>query len=59
MLAYAIAHEAGATWFDLSPDRIDGKYLGRDAALMLHMVSGWGTASLGTLHRRTNPRGSD
>ena len=38
LLSNAIAHQAGATVFDLSPAVTDGKYPGKQAALMVHMV---------------------
>jgi ATP-dependent 26S proteasome regulatory subunit len=37
-LAHAVAHEAGAGVFNLSPRATDGKYMGADTALMVHMV---------------------
>ncbi len=39
MLAHAIAHESGAHLFDISPCLTDGKYPGRAATMMMHMVS--------------------
>ena len=38
MLAQAVANLSGATWFDLSPRNTDGKYQGKQVALMIHMV---------------------
>ena len=40
LLAAAVAHQsgAGATCFDLSPAAIAGKFPGKEAALMVHMV---------------------
>ena len=38
MLAHAIAHEAGAHFFDISPRLTDGKYTGKAVSMMLHMV---------------------
>jgi hypothetical protein len=38
MLAHAITHESGATLFNLSPRSTDGKFQGKDASLMVHMV---------------------
>lgn len=38
LLAHAAAHQSGATVFDLSPAATDGKYRGKAAALMVHMV---------------------
>lgn len=38
MLAHAIAHEAGALFFDISPRLTDGKYIGKAVSMMLHMV---------------------
>ncbi len=40
LLAAAVAHQAGATLFDLSPAAIAGKYAGKAAATMVHMVRG-------------------
>lgn len=40
LLCHAIASEAGSTLFDLSPAATDGKYPGKQAALMVHMVGG-------------------
>ncbi len=37
-LVRAVAAEAGAALFDLSPRATDGKYPGKAAALMIHMV---------------------
>ena len=37
-LAHAIAHEAGAGLFDLSPRSTDGRYMGAQAPVMVHMV---------------------
>jgi hypothetical protein len=42
LLSNAVAYQAGATMFDLSPAATDGKYRGKQAALMVHMVS-WGS----------------
>ena len=42
LLAQAVAHQAGATLFDLSPAAIDGKYPGKASALLVNMVGGWG-----------------
>ena len=39
MLALAAAQQAGATLFDLSPAATAGKYAGKAAATMVHMVS--------------------
>ena len=38
MLAHAIAHEAGAQFFDISPRLTDDKYTGKAVPMMLHMV---------------------
>lgn len=38
LLAAAVAHQAGATLFDLSPAATAGKYAGKAAATMVHMV---------------------
>ena len=38
MLAHAIAHEAGAHFFDISPRLTDSKYTGKAVSMMLHMV---------------------
>lgn len=38
LLANAVAHEAGATLFDLSPASTQGKYPGKEVAVMVHMV---------------------
>lgn len=38
LLAQAVAHQAGATMLDLSPAATAGKYTGKAAALMVHMV---------------------
>ncbi|PSC70654.1 IQ and AAA domain-containing 1 [Micractinium conductrix] len=38
LLAQAVAHQAGATLFDLSPAAIDGKYPGKASALLVNMV---------------------
>ncbi|KAL4420798.1 hypothetical protein ABPG75_010454 [Micractinium tetrahymenae] len=38
LLAQAVAHQAGAAVFDLSPAATAGKYPGKAAALMVHMV---------------------
>lgn len=38
LLAQAAAHQAGATMLDLSPAATAGKYTGKAAALMVHMV---------------------
>lgn len=38
LLAQAVAHQAGATLFDLTPSKTDGQYAGKAAALMVHMV---------------------
>ena len=40
LLTQAAAHEAGAALFDLSPAATRGKYPGKEAGLMVHMVSG-------------------
>lgn len=37
-LCQAIAHAAGANFFDLSPRNTDAKYPGKAVALMIHMV---------------------
>lgn len=39
LLSQAIAHHAGAMWFDLSPRNLDGKYTGKAIVNMLHNVS--------------------
>lgn len=39
LLSSAVVHQAGATMFDLSPAATDGKYTGKQVALMVHMVS--------------------
>jgi ATP-dependent 26S proteasome regulatory subunit len=39
LLAQAVAHQAGAALLDLSPAATACKYPGREAALMVHMVS--------------------
>ncbi len=41
MLAHAVAHEAGAHFFDISPRLTDGKYIGKAVSMMLHMVRGF------------------
>lgn len=38
LLARAVVHEAGATLFDLSPDAMRGKFPGKDADTMVHLV---------------------
>eukprot|EP00884_Botryococcus_braunii_P013211 jgi/Botrbrau1/21891/Bobra.0249s0020.1 len=38
LLSRAVASQVGATWFDLSPAVINGKYPGKAAGLLLHMV---------------------
>ena len=38
MLSRAIAYEAGANFFDLSPKNTDGKYSGKQVSLLIHMV---------------------
>ncbi|PRW20260.1 IQ and AAA domain-containing 1 [Chlorella sorokiniana] len=38
LLAAAVAHQAGASLFDLSPAATAGKYAGKAAATMVHMV---------------------
>lgn len=38
LLTQAIAHEAGANVFDLSPRNTDGKYQGKQVSLLIHMV---------------------
>lgn len=45
-LCQAVAHAAGANFFDLSPRNTDAKYPGKAVALMIHMVC---TSSLFTL----------
>ena len=40
VLAHAIAHEARACFFDISPRMTDGKYAGKAVTMMLHMVRG-------------------
>lgn len=42
LLAVAVAHQAGASLFDLSPAATACKYAGKAAATMVHMVSGEG-----------------
>ena len=37
-LCQAVAHAAGANFFDLSPRNTDAKYPGKAVALMIHMV---------------------
>ena len=37
-LVHAVAAQAGAALFDLSPRATDGKYPGKAAALMVHMA---------------------
>lgn len=39
MLSMAVAHQAGATLLDLSPAVTAGKYSGKEAGTMVHMVS--------------------
>ena len=38
MLAHAIAHESGARLFNISPRFTDGKYPGKAATMMMHIV---------------------
>ena len=45
-LCQAIAHAAGANFFDLSPRNTDAKYPGKAAALMIHMVCAFLTKSV-------------
>ena len=42
LLAAAVAHQAGATLFDVSPAATAGQYAGKAAATMVHMVGGGG-----------------
>lgn len=38
LLSHAIATESGSAFFDLTPSNTDGKYMGKQVALMMHMV---------------------
>ena len=38
LLSRAVAHHAGAMWFDISPRNTDGKFKGKAAATMVHNV---------------------
>lgn len=38
MLAHSIAHLSGANLFNISPRNTDGKYPGKQVAMMIHMV---------------------
>ena len=40
-MCQAVAHSAGANFFNLTPKHTDGKYTGKTVAMMLHMVSQW------------------